>query len=671
LRISMDPGRKGVVKAMNSQKVSRQKESRRNTGELKISRLKMSSLYANRLEMGMPQKGMHQISMFKMRMHKMSRPKMSRPKMMRLQKLISILCTLSILLSALMGTLLLTGCSGRGKPIQINVYSQLANYSGKLTGWFAQVLLEKFNAEMTIIPESDGTFDTKMESGNLGDIIVFGNTADNYSRAVAGGYLYDWNEDNLLQEEGPYICENMQAALKANQRLTEQIYRENGIDREPTIFGISSGVGTSEKDVSGVIYTWDIRWDLYQQLGAPRVKNLDDNYELLVKMKEINPLDDNGNPVYAFSMWPDWDGHMMMYAKCVVTTYWGLEGDFGVGLFDVETGKYYRPIDEESHYFDALRFLNKLYRADLIDPNSMTQTVQMAGEKTLNGGTLASVFNYAGSAVFNTKENQEKNRMMLPLVPEDARPMTYGMSVEGSGAIWAIGAKTEYPELCMQILNWLATPEGFLTYLYGPKAEYNEETGEYDPEGCWYIKDGYTYFTELGESAYLNRRQTQMPEKWGGGTFQDGGCEITCNTWDRNASNPLTSGETYNAENWRSRHEFPVCEAEKAWREFTGCRTPAEYILKRGNYVVNHSTGSFKYKKLPDEIRVIISQLDNCVTTNSWAAVYAETEEECEKILQKMVDEYKSYDPDDLVHKWYLEEAKLVYEYELQKRGLM
>ena len=70
------------------------------------------------------------------------------------------------------------------ETIQLTAYSQLANYSGKLTGWFAKILKDKFNCEITIIPEADGAFDTRMEAGNLGDLVVFGSTGTNYQRAA-------------------------------------------------------------------------------------------------------------------------------------------------------------------------------------------------------------------------------------------------------------------------------------------------------------------------------------------------------------------------------------------------------------------------------------------------------------------------------------------------------
>ena len=63
-----------------------------------------------------------------------------------------------------------------GEPITLNVYSQLANYSGIQAHWSADLLLDKYNIRINIIPESDGTYSTRMESRNLGDIPGGGGT---------------------------------------------------------------------------------------------------------------------------------------------------------------------------------------------------------------------------------------------------------------------------------------------------------------------------------------------------------------------------------------------------------------------------------------------------------------------------------------------------------------
>ena len=94
----------------------------------------------------------------------------------------------------------LTGCGSSGggskdskEPITLEVFSQLANYSGMQGGWSADILLEKFNVKLNIIPDPAGNsvYDTRAESGDLGDIVVFGNNYDKYPSAVQQGLLYN------------------------------------------------------------------------------------------------------------------------------------------------------------------------------------------------------------------------------------------------------------------------------------------------------------------------------------------------------------------------------------------------------------------------------------------------------------------------------------------------
>ncbi len=59
------------------------------------------------------------------------------------------------------------------ETVTLDVYSQLANYSGEQIGWFGQIMLEKFNVKLNIINDPDGVYETRMESGDLGDIVLW------------------------------------------------------------------------------------------------------------------------------------------------------------------------------------------------------------------------------------------------------------------------------------------------------------------------------------------------------------------------------------------------------------------------------------------------------------------------------------------------------------------
>lgn len=525
------------------------------------------------------------------------------------------------------------------ETIELTVFSQLANYSGKLTGWFAEVMKREFNVEMTIIPSLDGAFDTRMEAGDLGDIVIFGSNGSDYQRAATEGMLFDLNEDDILSDYGPYVKEHMPYALANNMSFNESFMGEE------VLYGFGHNVASSPENHEAFFYTWDIRWDLYKELGYPTVKNLDDLHQLFLDMKEICPTDEAGGETYAVSLWPDWDGNMVMYVKSFATAYHGYD-EMGFGLYDVETGKYHHATEEGGPYLESLKFFNDLYQDGLIDPNSMTQTYNEMSEKVTNGGTFFSIFNYAGSALYNTEEHTSNGKYMYTMTPDEATPIAYGMNVMGGNRIWTIGSKTEYPELCMAIINYLTTPEGYMTYNYGPK------------DLCWYYDDaGYSYLTELGEQAYLDRKGTIMPDEWGGGNFNDGTFQANNTTWSKDAENFDSNGETYNCDNWASRRTGATSDIQQDWMDKTGCYNSEEYLDGR-SYKVALAT-SYSESDKSDDLKIIWEQVADCLVNYSWQAIYAKDDAEYDKIVAEMTAKINEYDPEGLCLAWCENEAAI------------
>ena len=64
-----------------------------------------------------------------------------------------------------------------------------------------------------------------------------------------------------------------------------------------------------------------------------------------------------------------------------------------------------------------LRFFNQLYRAGLLDPNSMTQTYDEMSQKVKNGGVFWGIFNYASSMVYNTDKHLTKRTPSSTVCP--------------------------------------------------------------------------------------------------------------------------------------------------------------------------------------------------------------------------------------------------------------
>lgn len=503
------------------------------------------------------------------------------------------------------------------ETVTLDVFTQLANYSGEQVGWFAELMLKKFNVKLNIIPDpaDEGVFATRMESGNLGDIVIFGGDMDKYNQSVQKGMLFDWNEEDILSDYGPYIKEHMSKALEQNANISGG-----------KTYGFGYDVGTSPKDLKGFDYHPDLRYDLYKEIGSPKINTLEDYIPVLEKMQKACPKSDSGKQTYGVSLFPDWDGDMVMFVKSTAALY-GWE-EFGFGLYNVNTQEFQDCLRDDSEYLRCLKFYNQLHRKGLLDPDSSTQTYQNVVEDYTDGSAFFNLFSWMGAIAYNTPEHLEAGKAMLAVPAEDSKPLVNGCNIYGNDRIWTIGANTEYPELCMAIINWLCTPEGVLTNDYGPKGV------------TWdYTADKKTEFTELGKQTSKDENTVMT----GGytGTFKDGRPQYNLRTWAMDAQNPETDGEVYNKDKWESELNAEVSKIQQTWRDDVGAPNANEYLEKRPYSLILGTTYTRTTKD--DELQVIWNQVATCIKENSWKAIYSKTDAEydaCVKTMQKKTKEY-------------------------------
>lgn len=529
------------------------------------------------------------------------------------------------------------------EPITLTVFSQTANWSGKQTGWGAVLLKDMFNVELNIIPDASGAYETRMEKGDLGDIVVWGDNGTEYKQAVDQERLFDWDEDGLLEHYGKDIEKYFTEGLSANQDL-------NG---DGKTYALGNNMASDPSDHDLFIYNWGTRWDLYEKLGKPEVNNLDDLLNVLEQMQELQPKGDDGKTTYAASLWPDWDGNVVMNPKCLAQAYYGYD-ELGIGLMDPYTGNYYDALGENSPYVEALRFYNRLYQKGLLDPDSMTQTFDQMQAKVQAGNVLFSVQDYAGSNLFNTEAHLAENKLFAPLVPVQARTAVWGLSTVGNERLWSIGSKSVYPEKAMQILNWLYTPDGAMTIRYGIQGL------------MWdYDENGDMYFTELGKQCNADNKTDLTGVKWTSpytgkeytlnGTFNDGQLQFNNTTWAVGANNPDASTEKFSYQTWDSMMGSPKNDAQADWRETTKSITEQE-CLDQTDYsfipMANYSE-STRSPELDLKWQQVIKELKN----GSWQAMYAKSDAEFDEIIARTLANCKGYGYDDCVE-WCVQEAQ-------------
>ena len=533
------------------------------------------------------------------------------------------------------------------KTLTLTVFSQPANWSGKQTGWGATLLKDMFNVELNIIPDSSGTYETRMEKGDLGDIVVWGDNGTEYKTAVDQGRLFNWNEDNLVKNYGRDIDKYFQEGLEANAAINE----------DGQVYGLANNVASDPSQHDLFIYNWGLRWDLYEKIGKPEVKNLNDLIEVFKKMKEIEPTGDDGKPVYAASLWPDWDGNVVMNPKALAQAYYGYD-EVGIGLLNPNDGKFYDALAEDGPYIEALRFYNRLYQEGLLDPDSMTQSYDQMQAKVRNGSVLFSVFDYAGSQLYNTQDHLDQNKLMAPLVPEEARPAVWGLSTIGNERVWSIGAKSVWPEKAMQVLNWLYTPEGAMTIWYGIEGL----MWDYDENGAMYL-------TELGKACQNDSGYDLTGTEWTSpytgktyklsGSFNDGMLQFNNTTWAQGANNPDSDGEKFAYVTWESSQGEPVNEAQADWRQTMKADGEQAYLDTTDYSFVPMAN----YAETPrdPELDLKWQQVINAIKQGSWKAMYAKSDAEFDQIIEKTRKDCAGYGY-EACRKWSEDEATRKYQ---------
>ncbi|MBD0383212.1 extracellular solute-binding protein [Paenibacillus sedimenti] len=528
--------------------------------------------------------------------------------------------------------------------LTITVFSMLANYAGEQPGWFAKLIKDKFNIKLNIIASNlaggQQKIATMMASGNLGDLVVFGTNGKDYQDAIKAGLLLDWTKDGILDKHGKDILKNAGQAIDANKKQ---------FGGGSAVYGIGHDVGAGDGPSEGatMVFGPDIRFDLYQKLGSPPIKSLNDYLPLLKKMQELEPKSESGRPTYGFSLWSDWDNNFMTLAKVTAQFHGYQEGDgFNPGdliLTSATENKHQGLLDDNSYYMQGLKFYFDANQMGLLDPDSLTQKFSDASNKFKDGQVFFSQFPWLDN-VYNTPEHTSKGKS-FQLVPfQDEKIFSYGQNPYGGVRVWAIGSKAKDPARIMQFLNWLYTPEGMLESYYGPKGL------------AWDIKDGKPFVTEYGWKA-LPANAEPVPAEYGGGTFKDGTNQINNTTLKNSMIHPETK-EPYDYNLWNSTLTHNTNPADKSWREAMGVLTPKEYFVKHNMVAVQKPvfTGTAPVTP-PSDIQQKQSEVGKVIREHSWKMVFAKNEAEFNKLKEQLLTKAKGLGYDEVVN-FQLEQTK-------------
>ena len=554
-----------------------------------------------------------------------------------------------------------TGCdtpdpnNGDDPVIELTCYSQLANINGEQPGFFKALLLDKFNVKLNIVADGDGVYESRMESGNLGDIVVWGSNGSKYQNAIKRDMLFAWDKYGLLENHGANLQQYFSAALQANKELNEQIGPE---EKYKKTYGIGHSVSPSADDHASFFYSWDIRWDLYKQLGYPKVDTLEDYIDVLKAMQQLEPKDQSGKATYAASPFKDWDGNMVMNVKSFASSYYGYD-EFQIGLYDAVNGVFHDALETDGPYLNALNYFYQLKKNGLLDVDAQSNNWDSMAEKVKNGGVFSSTFDFSGSLLYNTTERLAEGKMMAPLVPSQATMISYGLSPYGSERVWSIGSRTRYPEKCMEIIDWLASPEGAMSIWYGLRGVH------------WgYDQNGYTSFTAFGKECFRDPNKIQNGVTWVSpytgksyelsGTYNDGKLQVNNIIWSLDAINPDTVtaanpiGEKFKNDYWRSELSAEVSAIEQDWRDYTNSINLQDYMEKQNYSIIPASNYAERPKSAAMELRW--NEITKIIKRQTWIAMFAANDLAYKNAVSDMVKQCEAQGYAEIVQ-WCEEEA--------------
>jgi multiple sugar transport system substrate-binding protein/putative aldouronate transport system substrate-binding protein len=208
----------------------------------------------------------------------------------------------------------------------------------------------------------------------------------------------------------------------------------------------------------------------------------------------------------------------------------------------------------------------------------------------------------------------------------------------------------------MEIINWFCTPEGVLTYNYGPKGV------------TWDIdSNGDPYMTELG-LATRDDEDTILTYRNYTGTYKAGEFQHNNLTWARDAVNPESpSGFTFNYTFWPSTQLARVVpQVEQDWRDWSGFNMPDDYLKARPHTVAIAST--YTASSRSRELELTWAQVTMAIREGSWRAIYAGSDAEFDQIVQQMIYDAVAYGYDQCVE-WTWGEVELRREAEARAAG--
>lgn len=420
-----------------------------------------------------------------------------------------------------------TGSSGPDDTTEHYEFDAYYSYQGSVKPWgedaASKYMNEKFNIKVNYsCPEADA--DSKLNlmisSDDLPDVIILDRNA-NWLKLINLGKLVDIN---TLKYEG---CSFDEDILESTQELLSV----NG-----GLYGIPNW---ARKGATGGNMSWMVNHDVYEQLGSPELKTLEDLHQFMLDAKEKGVKTSDDQSIFPWLPRQDDNGFYTVSAiyrsygnPNLIDTYWSqADNDVKLAVYD-------------DNYIAALKIANQWYKEGLFPETTYTDSNDQFVEKLSNGRAAITYYDFSQDDTnhFRTLlQEKDGNTYDLlgwelkdsPIYPA-ADGVDYVYGEEGGTVGWnvnCITTKAENPQRIFDLYTWMLTKDGSINMMYGPEGglwEGKDEEGnpilkkpeeeltsdEKNAAGCWFwSQPAHSDNVDFTKYA-VNEQQPEASRSW-------------------------------------------------------------------------------------------------------------------------------------------------------------
>jgi len=494
--------------------------------------------------------------------------------------------------------------------VTLTVFSMPANTSGLMeNSYWTDILKAYIGVQVELMPSGDQgeqQLAKLMAAHDFPDAVVL-KQYKHVVDAIAADLLVCLDD---YQDQLPDAYANVPNAI--------EYFRDNVSNGTGKLYAIPNDVSTVSQTFGDTDFGPYMRWDLYKAIGMPEINTFEDLLPVFQQMLEIYPVNEDGQKVYGFSLWTDWDGISMQSADDFALFYG--HGRLNFIEVDYKDNTFNSIFDDTSLYKRWLQLLFDANQLGFVDPDSLSQRWNDVLDKQTAGRVLYTHWSW-GCGQFNTPARQEQVIGFQPVYVKDVQ-IERGTGPNYIGGLWpwGVGKNTQNLDAALRLVNFMYNHEGNMLLRYGEQGV------------VWDANENGPFLTEFGYQM-RNDPELKFPN---GGRMDDGINVINAGGLNSREINPAF-GVPYNTQAWQ-RTEFTPADTPLVadWKETMNAFDGTIAYLKSKNMMIEKDFAPMEPDS--DEVNQINLRIGDMCKTTSWLMVFAKDQAEFDSLWAEMVE---------------------------------